>query len=96
MSLSEGFSEQRGLRVIHPLTIPPDVCSFLNQLGRGFVQKRNFGGFPFGDGAKNDGVGVIFGNGVEIQVDTVVSGFFHVLCDVRVIILRSCFMISQG
>ena len=80
----------------HALTIPLDIFSFLDDLRRGFVQNRNFGGFPFGDGAKNNGVGVILGNGVESEVDAVVGGFFDVLCDIWVIVLRSRFTIRQG
>ena len=54
-----------------------------------FVQNRNFGWFPFGDATKNEGVGVIFGNGVVYDMDAIVGGCSDVLHDIRVIVLRS-------
>ena len=53
------------------------------------MQNRNFGRFPFGKGAQNEGVGVILRDGVVSEVDAVVSGFFHVLYDVGVVVLYS-------
>jgi len=53
------------------------------------VQNRNCGGFPFGGATKNEGVGVIFGNGVVNEVDAVVGGHFDALHDVGVVILCS-------
>ena len=37
------------------------------------MQNRNFGGFPFGEGAQNEGVGIILRNGVVSEVDAVVG-----------------------
>jgi hypothetical protein len=71
------------------LTKPLDVFPFLDNLGGKVVQNRNFGRFPFGDATKNDGVGVIFGNGVVNNVDAVVGGLFDILRDVGIVILPS-------
>ena len=56
------------------------------------MQSRNFGGFPLGDGTENEGVGVIFGNCIVNDVNTVVGGCFHVFCDVWVIVLHSRYL----
>lgn len=51
------------------------------------MQNRNFGWFPFGDATKNEGVGVIFGNGVVDDLDATVCGLFDVLRDIGIVIL---------
>ena len=76
-------------RIVRALTKPLDVFAYLNNLQSGFMQKRNFGGFPFGNATQNEGVGVIFGNGVVNEADAIVCGLFDVLRDVGIVVLRS-------
>jgi len=58
---------------VYLLTEPLNIFTFFNNLWSGFVQNRNFGGFPFGEGAQNEGVGIILRNGVVSEVDAVVG-----------------------
>lgn len=58
------------------------------------MQNRNFGGLPFCDATENEGVGVIFGDGVENDADAIVCGLSDIFCDVGIVVLCPCFLRS--
>ena len=60
------------------------------------MQNRNLDRLPLCDATEDEGVGVIFGNGVVGDLDAVVCGLPDVFCDVGVVVLRPrLFTISQ-